>query len=145
MDEGEGKVFTAVEVQALLDKQRNELNERFAALEARFSTLDAKSALPEVVEVAPKESPNSDKEKVDIPPKTDGPSSHAKPYEYPLERVPMPHMNPSSGAPPMLDEFNYSYWKSCMRSHIRCVCVELFVWSFGALSRMGSLPLMRST
>jgi hypothetical protein len=69
----------------------------------------AKSAHPEVVEVAPKESPNSEKAKVDIPPKPDGPSSHAKPYEYPLERVPMPHMNPSSGAPPILDEFNYSY------------------------------------
>jgi hypothetical protein len=35
-------------------------------------------------------------------------------------------MNPSFGAPPMLDEFNYSYWKSCMRSHLRCVCVELW-------------------
>jgi sugar-specific transcriptional regulator TrmB len=33
MDEGEDKVFMAIEVQALLDKQRNELNERFAALE----------------------------------------------------------------------------------------------------------------
>jgi hypothetical protein len=77
-DEGEDKVFTAVEVQALLDKQRNKLNERFAALEARFSALDAKSAHPEVVEVAPKESPNSEKAKVDIPPKPDGPSSHAK-------------------------------------------------------------------
>jgi hypothetical protein len=110
----------------LLDKQRNELNEHFAVLEARFSALDARSAHPEGVEVAPEENPNSDKAKVDIPPKLDGPSLHAKPYEYPLEHVPMPHMNPSSGAPPMLDEFNYSYWKSCMRSHLRCVCVELW-------------------
>jgi hypothetical protein len=91
----------------LLDKQRNELNEHFAALEARFSALDEKNAHPEGVEVAPKEKPNSDKAKVDIPPKLDGPSSHARPYEYPLECVPMPHMNPSSSAPPMLDEFNY--------------------------------------
>jgi hypothetical protein len=111
-DESEDKVFMAVEVQALLDKQRNELNEHFAALEARFSSLDEKIAHPEVVEVAPREKPNPDKAKVDIPPKLDGTSLHAKSYEYPLERVPMPHMNPSSGAPPMLDEFNYSYWKS---------------------------------
>jgi hypothetical protein len=108
-DEGEDKVFTAVEVQALLDKQHNKLNERFAALEARFSALDEKNAHPKVVEVAPKEKPKPHKAKVDIPPKLDGPSLHAKPYKYPLERVPMPHMNPSSGAPPMLDEFNYSY------------------------------------
>jgi hypothetical protein len=107
-DEGEDKVFTAIEVQALLDKQRNKLNERFAALEARYSALDAKSAHPEVVEVAPKENPDSEKAKVDFTPKPDGPSSNTKPYEYPLERLPMPHMNPSSGAPPMLDEFNYS-------------------------------------
>jgi hypothetical protein len=126
MDEDEDKVFMTVEVQALLDKQRNELNEHFAALEARFSALDAKSAPPKVVKVALKESPNSDKAKVDIPPKPDGPSSHAKPYEYPLKHVPIPHMNPSSGAPPMLDEFNNSYWKSCMCSHLRCVCVELW-------------------
>jgi hypothetical protein len=125
-DVGEDKVFTAVEVQALLDKQRNKLNEHFSALEARFSALDAKSAHPEVVEVAPKESPNPDKAKVDIPPKPDGPSLHAKSYKYPLERVPMPHMNPSFGAPPMLDEFNYSYWKSCMHSHLRIICVELW-------------------
>jgi hypothetical protein len=26
----------------------------------------------------------------------------------------------------MLDEFNYSYWKSCMPSHLRFVCVELW-------------------
>jgi hypothetical protein len=125
-DEGEDKVFTAVEVQALLDKQCNELNERFVALEVRFSALDEKNAHPEVVEVAPKEKPKLDKAKVDFPPKLDGPSSHARPYEYPLERVPMPHMNPSSSSPPMLDEFNYSYWKSCMSSHLRCVCVELW-------------------
>jgi hypothetical protein len=124
--EGEDKVFTAVEVQAMLDKQRNKLNERFAALEAGFSSLDEKNAHPEVVEVAPKEKPNSDKARLDTPTKLDGPPLHAKPYEYPLERVPMPHMNPSSGAPPMLDEFYYSYWKSCMRSHLRCVCVELW-------------------
>jgi hypothetical protein len=93
-DEGEDKVFTAVEVQALLDKQRNKLNERFAVLEARFSALDEKSAHLEVVEVAPKENPNPDKAKVDIPPKIDGPSLHAKPYEYPLERVPMPPHEP---------------------------------------------------
>jgi sugar-specific transcriptional regulator TrmB len=43
-DEGEDKVFMAVEVQVLLDKQRNELNERFAALEARFLALDEKNA-----------------------------------------------------------------------------------------------------
>jgi hypothetical protein len=125
-DEGEDKVFTAVEVQALLDKQRNKLNECFAALEARFSALDEKNAHPEVVEVAPGEKPNLDKAKVDIPPKLDGTSSYTKSYEYPLKRVPMTHMNPSSGASPMLDEFNYSYWKSCMRSHLRCVCVELW-------------------
>jgi hypothetical protein len=124
-DEGEDKVFMAIEVQALLDKQRNKLNEHFSALEARFSALDAKSAHPKVVEVAPKESPNSDKAKVDIPPKPDGPSSHAKPYEYPLECVPMPHMPIGS---------------------LACVPISaVFVWSFGALSRMGSLPLMRST
>jgi hypothetical protein len=35
-------------------------------------------------------------------------------------------MNPSSSAPPKLDEFNYSYWKSCMRSHLRCVYLELW-------------------
>jgi hypothetical protein len=124
--EGKDKVFTAVEVQAMLDKQCNELNECFAALEARFSALDEKNAHPEVVEVPPKEKPNLDKARVETPPKPDGPSLHAKPYEYPLERVPMPHMNPSSSAPPMLDEFNYSYWKSCMCSHLRCVCVELW-------------------
>jgi hypothetical protein len=108
-DEGEDKVFTAVEFQAMLDKQRNEPNERFAVLEARFSALDAKSAHPEVVEGVSKENRNPEKAKVDTPPKPDGPSLHEKSYEYPLERVPMPHMNPSSGAPPMLDEFNYSY------------------------------------
>jgi hypothetical protein len=125
-DEGEDKVFTAIEVQAMLYKQHNELNECFAALEARFSALDAKSAHPEVVKVVPKENPNPEKAKVDTPPKPDGPSLYAKSYEYPLERVPMPHMNPSFGAPPMLDEFNYFYWKSCMCSHLRCVCVELW-------------------
>jgi hypothetical protein len=59
-------------------------------LEARFSALDEKSAHPEVVEVASKENPNPYKAKVDIPPKLDGPSLHAKPYEYPLECVPIP-------------------------------------------------------
>jgi hypothetical protein len=126
IEEGEDKVFMAVEVQAMLDKQRNKLNERFATLEARFSALDEKNAHPEVVEVALKEKPNSDRARLETPPKLDGPSLHVKPYEYPLKRVPMPHMNPSSGAPPMLDEFNYSYWKSCMRFHLRCVCVELW-------------------
>jgi hypothetical protein len=110
----------------MLDKQRDELNESFAALEARFSALDKKNAHSEVVEVSPKEKPNLDKARVETPPKLDGPFLHAKPYEYPLERVPMPHMNPSFSAPPMLDEFNYSYWKSCMCSHLRCVCVELW-------------------
>jgi hypothetical protein len=107
-EEGEDKVFTAVEVQAMLDKQHNKLNEHFAALEARFSALDEKNAHFEVVEVSPKEKPNSDKARVETPPKPDGPYLHAKPYEYPLVRVPMPHMNPSSSAPLMLDEFNYS-------------------------------------
>jgi hypothetical protein len=125
-EEGEDKVFMAVEVQAMLDKQRNKVNERFAVLEARFSTLDEKNAHPEVVEVPPKEKPNSDKARVETLPKLDGHPLHAKPYEYPLKHVHMPHMNPSCSAPPMLDEFNYSYWKSCMRSHLRCVCVELW-------------------
>jgi hypothetical protein len=110
----------------MLDKQRNKLNERFAALEARFSALDEKNAHSEIVEVSPKEKSNSDKARVETSPKLDGPSLHSKSYEYPLERVPMPHMNPSSSAPPMLNEFNYSYWKSCMRSHLRCFCVELW-------------------
>jgi hypothetical protein len=60
--------------------------------------------------------------------------------KFGLLHVPMPHMNPSSGAPPMLDEFKYSYWKSA------CVLIlGVFVWGFGELSRMGSLPLMRNT
>jgi sugar-specific transcriptional regulator TrmB len=63
-DEGKDKVFTAVEVQVMLDKQRNELNERFATLEARFSALDENNAHPKVVEVAPKEKPNSNKARV---------------------------------------------------------------------------------
>jgi hypothetical protein len=139
-DEGEGKVFTAVEVQALLDKQRNELDERFATLEARFSALDAKSVPPEVVKVTPGENPNSEKVKVDNPPKPDGPSSHAKPYEYPLERVPMPHMNPSSGAPPCLMNLTIPI------GSVACILISgAFVWSFGALLKMASLPLMRST
>jgi hypothetical protein len=125
-EEGVDKVFTAVVVQAMLDKQRNKLNKHFAALEARFSALDKKNAHPKVVKVPPKEKPNSDKARVETQPKTDGPSLHAKAYEYPLERVPMPHMNPSSSAPHMLDEFNSSYWKSCMCYHLRCVYVELW-------------------
>jgi hypothetical protein len=75
--EGEDKVFTTIEVQALLDKQRNGLNERFGALEARFSALDEKNVHPKVVEVAPKEKPNSDKARVETPPKLDGSPLHA--------------------------------------------------------------------
>jgi hypothetical protein len=125
-EEGEDKVFTAIEVQAMLDKQRNELNECFATLEAKFTALDEKNAHSKVLELAPREKSNSEKARVKTPHKPDGPSLHAKPYEYPIERVPMPHINPSSSAPPMLDEFNYSYSKSCMHSHLRCVCVELW-------------------
>jgi sugar-specific transcriptional regulator TrmB len=49
MDEGEDKVFTAIEVQALLDKQRNKLNERFAALEARFLALMKRMPIPRLL------------------------------------------------------------------------------------------------
>jgi hypothetical protein len=125
-EEGEDKVFMAVEVQEMLDKKRNELNKRFSALEAKLAALDEKNAHFEMLALTPGEKSNSEKASVVTPPKPDGPSLHAKPYEYPIERVPMPHMNPSSSAPPMLDEFNYSHWKSCMRSHLRCVCVELW-------------------
>jgi sugar-specific transcriptional regulator TrmB len=55
IEEGEDKVFTAIEVQAMLDKQRNKLNKRFAALEARFSALDEKNAHSEVAKVPSKE------------------------------------------------------------------------------------------
>jgi hypothetical protein len=140
--EGEDKVFTAVEVQEMLDKQCNKLDERVATLELRFSALDEKNAHPEVVEVPPKEKPNSDKARLETPRKLDGPPLHAKPYEYPLERVPMPHMNPSSGAPPMLDEFNLTI---PIGSLACALILGVFVWSFGAMSRMGTLPLMRST
>jgi hypothetical protein len=34
-------------------------------------------------------------------------------------------MNPS-GNPPKLDEVNFSFWKTSMRSHLRSVCVELW-------------------
>ena len=34
-------------------------------------------------------------------------------------------MNPS-GNPPKLDEVNFSFWKSSMRSHLCSVCVELW-------------------
>jgi hypothetical protein len=43
----EGKVFTAVEVQALIDKQHGELNAWFALLEAKLSAMDEKNAHPE--------------------------------------------------------------------------------------------------
>jgi hypothetical protein len=43
-DEDEGKVFRAVEVQALLDNQRDELNARFALLEAKLSAMDENNA-----------------------------------------------------------------------------------------------------
>jgi sugar-specific transcriptional regulator TrmB len=52
-DEGEGKVFTTVEVQELLDKQHDELNERFALLEAKLSIMDEKNAHPEVEMLTP--------------------------------------------------------------------------------------------
>jgi hypothetical protein len=47
-DEGEGKVLTSVEVQELLDKQRDELNERLALLETKLSVMDEKNAHPKV-------------------------------------------------------------------------------------------------
>jgi uncharacterized protein YdeI (YjbR/CyaY-like superfamily) len=68
--EGEDKVFTAVEVQAMLDKQRNELNECFA-LEAKFTALDEKNAHPEVLELAQRKKSNSEKARVETPPKAD--------------------------------------------------------------------------
>jgi hypothetical protein len=37
----------------------------------------------------------------------------------------MPHMN-SFGDAPKLDDFNFPYWKSSMRSHLKSVCVELW-------------------
>jgi hypothetical protein len=46
-------------------------------------------------------------------------------YTYPPAYVPIPHMNPS-GNPPKLDEVNFSFWKSTMRSHRRSVCMELW-------------------
>jgi hypothetical protein len=46
-DEDGGKAFTTIEVQAMLDKQRGELNARFTLLEAKFSALDEKNAHPE--------------------------------------------------------------------------------------------------
>jgi hypothetical protein len=85
-----------------------------------------KNAHPEVEVLTPKGKSDPEKAKVEIPPKPDGPSSHAMPYEYPIQQVLMPHMNPSSSDPPKLDEFNYSYWKSYMHSHLRSVCVELW-------------------
>jgi hypothetical protein len=89
--------------------------------------MDEKNARPEDEVPTPRwgES-NLEKTNVDTPPKSNEPSFHAKLYEYPIQQVHMPHMNPSSIAPPNLDEFNYSYWKSWMRSHLRCVCVELW-------------------
>jgi hypothetical protein len=125
-DEGEDKVFMAVEVQELLDKQRNKLNERFVALEDKLTAMNEKNAHPKVEELTPREKLNSEKAKVETPPKDDGPSLHAMSYEYPIQHVPMPHMNPSSSAPPMIDEFNYSCWKSCIRSYLRFVCVEIW-------------------
>jgi hypothetical protein len=46
-DEDGGKVFMAIEVQAMLDKQCDKLNARFALLEAKLSALDEKNAHPE--------------------------------------------------------------------------------------------------
>jgi sugar-specific transcriptional regulator TrmB len=108
IDEGEDKVFTAVVVQAMLDKQHNELNKRFAALKAKLAALDEKNAHPKVVELAPRRSQTRRRLRWKL---------HLSSmdllfmlnHEYPIERVPMPHVNPSSSAPHMLDEFNYSY------------------------------------
>jgi hypothetical protein len=47
-------------------------------LEAKFSALDEKNAHSKVVEVLSKEKPNSNKARVETPPKLDGPSLHAK-------------------------------------------------------------------
>jgi hypothetical protein len=43
---GEDKILMAVEIQELLDKQRNELNKRFATLEAKLTAMDEKNAHP---------------------------------------------------------------------------------------------------
>ena len=60
-----------------------------------------------------------------LPKAATSPSYHTESLKYPLQYVAMPHMNPS-GSPPKLDEFNYFYWKTSMRSHLRSVCVELW-------------------
>ena len=135
----DGKSYTADEVREFLSKQKEELavietaklesliDKRFSELSAKMAPLGDSSAaksglrgMRETEDPLGKEA-NSD----GLPKAATSPSYHTESLKYPLQYVAMPHMNPS-GSPPKLDEFNYFYWKTSMRSHLRSVCVELW-------------------
>ena len=148
-DEESDRTYTAKEVKEILAREKakleeslaqdrakydQDLNDRMSKMfEARYGAPTNKELLIGEGSGSPKKplSPNGEDTSGALPPKVDVSTSAPPPpygnvpFTYPPQHVPMPHMN-HSGTPPKLDECNFSFWKTSMRSHLRSVCVELW-------------------